>query len=132
MSNLTTIGHYINGQLVDASSAHTADVFNPALGAPCARVVMGTAADVATAVAAAEAAFPKWSATPPLTRARVMFNYLHLLQQHIDEFATLITREHGKTFADAKGEVQRGIEMVEFACGIPQVLKGEYTDQIAL
>ena len=131
MSNLTTIGHYINGQLVDASSAHTADVFNPALGAPCARVVMGTAADVATAVAAAQAAFPKWSATPPLTRARVMFNYLHLLQQHIDEFATLITREHGKTFADAKGEVQRGIEMVEFACGIPQVLKGEYTDQIA-
>jgi malonate-semialdehyde dehydrogenase (acetylating)/methylmalonate-semialdehyde dehydrogenase len=128
---MDTITHYINGVTVDTQSGRHADVFNPALGEPVARVALGTAEEVDAAVRAAEKAFPSWSATPPLTRARVLFKYLQLCQQHVDEFAAMITREHGKTFADAQGEVARGIEMVEFAVGIPQMLKGEFTDQIS-
>ncbi|WP_343730202.1 CoA-acylating methylmalonate-semialdehyde dehydrogenase [Duganella sp.] len=128
---MDTITHYINGVTVDTQSGRHADVFNPALGEPVARVALGTAEEVDAAVRAAEQAFPSWSATPPLTRARVLFKYLQLCQQHTDEFAAMITREHGKTFADAQGEVARGIEMVEFAVGIPQMLKGEFTDQIS-
>ena len=131
MTSVNTITHYINGQNIDTQSGRYADVYNPALGEPIARVALGTAEDVNSAVAAASAAFPAWSATPPLTRARVLFKYLQLCQQHTDEFAAIITLEHGKTFADAQGEVARGIEMVEFAVGIPQLLKGEFTDQIA-
>ena len=131
MSNLDTITHYINGVTVDTQSGRYADVFNPALGEPVARVALGTTEEVDAAVRAAEKAFPAWSATPPLTRARVLFKYLQLCQQHTDEFAAMLTREHGKTFADAQGEVARGIEMVEFAVGIPQLLKGEFTDQIS-
>jgi malonate-semialdehyde dehydrogenase (acetylating)/methylmalonate-semialdehyde dehydrogenase len=131
MSNLDTITHFINGAKVDTHSGRYADVFNPALGEPVARVALGTVEEVDAAVRAAEAAFPAWSATPPLTRARVLFKYLQLCQQHVDEFAAMLTREHGKTFADAQGEVARGIEMVEFAVGIPQLLKGEFTDQIS-
>ena len=131
MTDLDTITHYINGAKVDTTSGRHADVFNPAVGEPCARVALGTKEDVDAAVAAASAAFPSWAATPPLTRARVLFKYLQLCQEHIDELAAMLTREHGKTFADAKGEVARGIEMVEFAVGIPQLLKGEFTDQIA-
>jgi malonate-semialdehyde dehydrogenase (acetylating)/methylmalonate-semialdehyde dehydrogenase len=127
----TIISHYINGREVDSASGRHADVYNPAVGAPCARVALGTADDVNAAVAAAAAAFPAWAETPPLARARVLFKYLQLLQQHVDEFAAMITREHGKTFSDAQGEVARGIEVVEFAVGIPQLLKGEFTDQIA-
>jgi malonate-semialdehyde dehydrogenase (acetylating)/methylmalonate-semialdehyde dehydrogenase len=128
---MDTITHYINGVTVDTQSGRHADVFNPALGEPVARVALGTAEEVDAAVRAAEASIPAWSATPPLTRARVLFKYLQLCQQHTDEFAAMITREHGKTFADAQGEVARGIEMVEFAVGIPQMLKGEFTDQIS-
>ncbi len=131
MSNLDTITHYINGVKVDTQSGRYANVFNPALGEPVARVALGTTEEVDAAVRAAEAAFPAWAATPPLTRARVLFKYLQLCQQHTDEFAAMLTREHGKTFADAQGEVARGIEMVEFAVGIPQLLKGEFTDQIS-
>ncbi|MFL6672490.1 MAG: CoA-acylating methylmalonate-semialdehyde dehydrogenase [Massilia sp.] len=125
------ISHFINGRQVDSASGRHADVFNPAVGEPCARVALGAAGDVNDAVAAAAAAFPAWAATPPLARARVLFKYLQLCQQHVDDFAAMITREHGKTFSDAQGEVARGIEIVEFACGIPQLLKGEFTDQIA-
>jgi malonate-semialdehyde dehydrogenase (acetylating)/methylmalonate-semialdehyde dehydrogenase len=128
---MDTITHFINGVTVDTQSGRHADVFNPALGEPVAKVALGTAEEVDAAVRAAEQAFPSWSATPPLTRARVLFKYLQLCQQHVDEFAAMITREHGKTFEDAKGEVARGIEMVEFAVGIPQMLKGEFTDQIS-
>ncbi|GJJ00580.1 methylmalonate-semialdehyde dehydrogenase (acylating) [Duganella rhizosphaerae] len=131
MSNLDTITHFINGVKVDTQSGRYADVFNPALGEPVARVALGTTEEVDAAVRAAEKAFPAWAATPPLTRARVLFKYLQLCQQHTDEFAAMLTREHGKTFADAQGEVARGIEMVEFAVGIPQLLKGEFTDQIS-
>jgi malonate-semialdehyde dehydrogenase (acetylating)/methylmalonate-semialdehyde dehydrogenase len=126
-----TIQHYIGGREVEGASGRHADVYNPALGQPCARVALASPEDVNAAVAAAHAAFPNWAATPPLARARVLFKYLQLCQQHVDEFAALVTREHGKTFADAQGEVARGIEVVEFAVGIPQMLKGEFTDQIA-
>ena len=102
MSNLDTITHFINGAKADTQSGRYADVFNPALGEPVARVALGTVEEVDAAVRAAEAAFPAWSATPPLTRARVLFKYLQLCQQHVDEFAAMLTREHGKTFADAR------------------------------
>jgi len=128
---METINHFIGGRAFDASGVRFADVYNPALGEPCARVALADRADVDAAVAAASAAFPAWAATPPLARARVLFNYLQLCQQHTDDFAAMVVREHGKTFADAKGEVARGIEVVEFAVGIPQMLKGEFTDQIA-
>ncbi|GAB3397216.1 CoA-acylating methylmalonate-semialdehyde dehydrogenase [Massilia agilis] len=127
----TTITHYINGRAVDTTGGRYAEVFNPAVGEPCARVALATTEEVDSAVAAAAAAFPAWAATPPLARARVLFKYLQLCQQHVDEFAALVTREHGKTFSDAQGEVARGVEVVEFAVGIPQLLKGEFTDQIA-
>jgi malonate-semialdehyde dehydrogenase (acetylating)/methylmalonate-semialdehyde dehydrogenase len=126
-----TIHHYIGGNETEGTSGRYADVYNPALGQPCARVALAAPEDVNAAVAAAHAAFPAWSATPPLARARVLFKYLQLCQQHVDDFAAMVTREHGKTFADAQGEVARGIEVVEFAVGIPQMLKGEFTDQIA-
>jgi len=127
---METINHFINGRVAEGG-ARFADVYNPALGAPCARVALASADDVGAAVAAAAQAFPAWAATPPLARARVLFNYLQLCQRHTDEFAALVVREHGKTFADARGEVARGIEVVEFAVGIPHLLKGEFTDQIA-
>lgn len=125
------IAHYIGGQRVDTRSGRYADVFNPAQGVPVAQVALGTSDEVDAAVKAGVAAFPAWSNTPPLTRARVLFRFLHLIQQRADDFARIIVREHGKTFSDAQGEVARGIEIVEFAAGIPQMLKGEYTDQIA-
>ncbi|MGZ3183141.1 MAG: CoA-acylating methylmalonate-semialdehyde dehydrogenase [Telluria sp.] len=131
MSNFDTITHFINGAKQDTSSGRYADVFNPALGEPVARVALGTKEEVDAAVAAAHAAFPAWANTPPLARARVLFKYMQLCQEHADEFAAMLTREHGKTFTDAQGEVARGIEVVEFAVGVPQLLKGEYTDQIA-
>ena len=131
MSDIDTITHFINGHKADTQSGRYADVYNPAIGAPCARVALGTGEEVDAAVAAAAAAFPSWAATPALTRVRVLFKYLQLCQAHTDDFAAMITREHGKTFSDAQGEVARGIEMVEFAVGIPQMLKGEFTDQIA-
>jgi len=129
--DLEVIPHCINGLECLPSSGRYAPVFNPALGHPIAKVALGSVEDVGLAVAAAEKAYPAWSNTPPLTRARVLFNYLHLMQQHADQFAALLTREHGKTFADAQGEVARGIEIVEFACGIPHLLKGEFSDQIS-
>jgi len=128
---METIHHFINGSAHGGSGGRYADVYNPALGEPCARVLLASGDDVNAAVEAASAAFPAWAATPPLARARVLFNYLQLCQRHVDEFAAMVVREHGKTFADAKGEVARGIEVVEFAVGIPQLLKGEFTDQIA-
>jgi malonate-semialdehyde dehydrogenase (acetylating)/methylmalonate-semialdehyde dehydrogenase len=128
---IETIKHYIGGREVDSTSGRYADVYNPALGEPCARVALASNDEVNAAVQAASAAFPAWAETPPLARARVLFKYLQLCQEHTDDFAAMVTREHGKTFSDARGEVARGIEVVEFAVGIPQMLKGEFTDQIA-
>jgi malonate-semialdehyde dehydrogenase (acetylating) / methylmalonate-semialdehyde dehydrogenase len=127
----TTIDHYIHGAR-NAGTAHRAqDVFNPATGAATGRVALASGTDVSAAVAAAQAAFPAWADTPPIRRARVMFKFLELLNQHKDELARLITAEHGKVFTDAQGEVARGIDIVEFACGIPQLLKGDFTDQVS-
>jgi len=128
---LSTIGHHIGGRLAAGTSARQQDVFNPATGAVTARVALANAADVNAAVVAAKAAFPAWSDTPPIRRARVMFKFLELLNQHKDQLAHLITAEHGKVFTDAQGEVARGIDIVEFACGIPQLLKGDFTDQVS-
>ncbi len=126
-----TIGHHVNGRAVAGASVRQQDVFNPATGAVTARVALANAADVNAAVVAAKAAFPAWSDTPPIRRARVMFKFLELLNQHKDQLAHLITAEHGKVFTDAQGEVARGIDIVEFACGIPQLLKGDFTDQVS-
>jgi malonate-semialdehyde dehydrogenase (acetylating)/methylmalonate-semialdehyde dehydrogenase len=124
------IPHYINGQHYDGRSNRYADGFNPATGEVTTSVPLASTDEVALAVASAKAAFPAWSETPALKRSRVLFNFKALLDKHQDELAELITREHGKVFSDAKGEVMRGIEIVEFACGIPQLLKGQYSDQI--
>jgi malonate-semialdehyde dehydrogenase (acetylating) / methylmalonate-semialdehyde dehydrogenase len=123
------LSHFIDGQRVAGTSGQFADVYDPALGHVTARVPVASEAEVAAAVAAAKAAFPAWSETSPLHRARLMFKFKALLDEHTDELAELITRDHGKLLSDSKGEVIRGIEIVEFACGIPQLLKTEFTDQ---
>jgi malonate-semialdehyde dehydrogenase (acetylating)/methylmalonate-semialdehyde dehydrogenase len=105
-------------------------VFHPASGKVQARVPLATVAEVDAAVAAAAAAFPAWAAQPPLRRARVLFRFREIFERRLDEVATLINREHGKVFSDAKGEATRGLEVVEFATGIPQLLKGEFTEQV--
>jgi len=125
------IAHHIAGQVASGSSSRAQDVTNPATGAVTGRVSLANAADVNAAVAAAQAAFPAWADTPPIRRARVMFKFLELVNQHKDELARLITAEHGKVFTDAQGEVARGIDIIEFACGIPQLLKGDFTDQVS-
>ena len=126
-----SIAHFISGQTTAGTSTRAQDVFNPATGAVTGRVHLANVQDVAQAVASAQAAFPAWADTPPLRRARVMFKYLELLHQNRDTLARMITAEHGKVFTDAQGEVTRGIDIVEFACGIPQLLKGDFTDQVS-
>ena len=128
---MSTITHHIHGKADAGQSQRRQAVTNPATGAVSAEVVLGSAADVNKAVAAAQAAFPAWSDLPPLRRSRVMFKFLELINQHRDALAHAITAEHGKVFTDAQGEVTRGIEIVEFACGIPQLLKGDYTEQVS-
>ncbi|MDM7941799.1 MAG: CoA-acylating methylmalonate-semialdehyde dehydrogenase [Hydrogenophaga sp.] len=129
--SISNIHHFINGQTAAGSAQRAQDVFNPATGAVSARVALANAADVDAAVAAAQAAFPAWADTPPIRRARVMFKFLELVNQRKDDLARLITLEHGKVFTDAQGEVARGIDIIEFACGIPQLLKGDFTDQVS-
>jgi len=124
------VSHFINGQRAAGASGQYSDVFDPAQGRVAARVPVANATEVAAAVAAAKAAFPAWSETAPLERARLMFKFKQLLDAHQDELAELVTRDHGKLLSDAKGEVLRGIEVVEFACGIPNLLKTDFTDQI--
>ncbi|MES2538346.1 MAG: CoA-acylating methylmalonate-semialdehyde dehydrogenase [Pseudomonadota bacterium] len=128
---IATIAHWVNGQRTTLNQDRKQDVFNPATGAISGNVLLASSADVDQAVAAAAAAFPRWADTPPIRRARVMFRFLELLNQHSDELAHLITAEHGKVFTDAQGEVARGIDIVEFACGIPQLLKGDFSDQVS-
>ena len=124
------VSHYINGQIVASTSGRSQPVFNPATGADIAEVALASEAEVNVAVAAAQAAAPAWADTAPLKRARVLFKFKELIEKHHDELAALITREHGKVFSDAKGEVVRGLEIVEFACGMPQLLKTQFTDNI--
>jgi malonate-semialdehyde dehydrogenase (acetylating)/methylmalonate-semialdehyde dehydrogenase len=125
------LSHFIDGQRAAGASGKFDDVFDPAQGKVSARVPLADAADTATAVAAANAAFPAWSETPPIQRARLMFKFKELLEKHQDEIAELITRDHGKLLSDSKGEVQRGLEVVEFACGVPNLLKTDFSDQVA-
>ena len=126
----TTIEHYINDQRVSRDDRYQ-DVYNPATGEVTGRVALASRQTVAEAVAAAQAAFEGWSETPPIRRARVLFEYLHLLRERKDDLARIIVAEHGKVFTDAQGEVDRGIDILEFACGIPNLLKGEHSDQVS-
>ena len=127
----TDIGHWIAGTRTTGSEGRSQPVFNPATGLSPRRVLLASADDVNAAVAAAKAAQPAWGEMPPIRRARVLNAFLALLNQHRDSLAAMITAEHGKVFTDAQGEVSRGIDIVEFACGIPQLLKGDYTDQVS-
>jgi len=125
-----TINHWINGRAVAGTSGRTSDVYNPATGRVQAKVALANRAEMDMAVDAAVAAFPGWAAQPPLRRARVLFRFRELFEQHLDKFAELITSEHGKVLSDAKGEATRGLEVVEFATGIPHLLKGEFSEQV--
>lgn len=122
--------HWINGAPVDGSSGRKGAVFNPATGEQTGEVSLANGADVDAAVQAARAALPEWSAMPPLRRARIMFKFNELLLAHSDELAELITAEHGKTVEDSGGDVLRGREVVEFACGIPHLLRGDFTEDV--
>ena len=125
------IQNFIAGKLCHPANADKLSVTNPATGEITGEVALSSAAEVDQAVQAAKTAIVKWATTPPLRRARVMFRFLELLQQNHNRLAEAITKEHGKTFEDAKGEVQRGIEVVEFACGVPHLLKGTFSEQVA-
>src|SRR5205809_7959353 len=123
---LRSIDHFIGGSTF-ASGERQGEVFDPNQGQVQAHVRLGTAADLETAMEAARSAQPAWAATNPQRRARVMFRFKELVEAHMDELAHLLSSEHGKVIADAKGDVQRGLEVIEFACGIPQALKAAYT-----
>jgi malonate-semialdehyde dehydrogenase (acetylating) / methylmalonate-semialdehyde dehydrogenase len=125
------VAHWIGGQPSAGSGSRTQPIYNPATGRVARQLRLADEADVARAVAAAQLAFPFWADTPPIRRARVLNNFLGLLNQHRDTLAAMITAEHGKVFTDAQGEVTRGIDIVEFACGAPQLLKGDFTDQVS-
>jgi malonate-semialdehyde dehydrogenase (acetylating)/methylmalonate-semialdehyde dehydrogenase len=129
-SAVADLSHWISGAPVSGLSGRFSDVFHPATGLVQARVPLASIAEVNAAVASATAAFPDWSSQPPLRRARVLFRFREIFERRIDEIATIINREHGKVFSDAKGEATRGLEVVEFATGIPQLLKGEFTEQV--
>ena len=127
---IRSIGHFIGGQQIQTRSGRFSDVFNPATGKAATTVGLANAEEVNAAVSAALKAFPAWAGTTPLRRARVMFRFKELLERNRDRLAEIITAEHGKVFSDAQGEIVRGMEVVEYACGIPQLLKGEYTEQV--
>ncbi len=125
-----TLHHYIGGKAVAGNSGRFGDVFNPATGEQSARVPLASTDDTATAIAAAAAAFPEWAATPPLIRARVMFRFKALIEERMEALRQVVTAEHGKVLSDAQGSITRGLEVVEFACGIPQLLKGEFSENV--
>jgi malonate-semialdehyde dehydrogenase (acetylating)/methylmalonate-semialdehyde dehydrogenase len=121
------IGHFVGGKAVHGTSGRHGDVFNPNTGEVQAQVALAKASEVAHAIANAAAAQPAWAATNPQRRARVMFKFLELVHKDFDSLAMLLSSEHGKVVADSRGDIQRGLEVVEFACGIPHLLKGEYS-----
>ena len=125
---MRSVGHFIGGKEVKGTSGRTADVFEPMTGDVQAKVALASKAEVRAAVENARAAQPEWAATNPQRRARVMMKFVELVQRDYDKLAELLAREHGKTVPDAKGDIQRGLEVVEFACGIPHLMKGEYTE----
>src|SRR5688572_10041564 len=129
-SQLEQVPHFIGGQIVAGNSGRAGDVWNPALGSVARRVSFANTAEVDQAISSAAAAFPQWAALPPLRRARILSRFGQLIERDLLRLAGIITAEHGKVLSDAKGEVQRGTEVVEFAAGIPQLLKGEFTAEV--
>jgi len=123
--------HFIDGERVKGTSGRFGDVFNPATGEVAKQAPLASADEVRTAIASSAKALPGWAATPPAKRAQVLFSFRDLLKKNMDELAELLSSEHGKTLDDAKGSVSRGLEVVEFACGIPHLLKGEYSESVA-
>ena len=130
-SALPTVAHFIGGHRAESTGNRFSDVYDPSTRLVTRRCPLASSPDIDAAVAAARSAFPAWSATPPPQRARVLFRYLDLLNRHMDELAHIVSSEHGKTLEDAKGSITRGVEVVEFACGIPQLLKGEHNESVA-
>jgi malonate-semialdehyde dehydrogenase (acetylating)/methylmalonate-semialdehyde dehydrogenase len=128
--DVQTLGHFIAGAQRPGTSGRSGPVYDPATGRVTKYVALAGGEDVAAAVAAADAALPGWAQTTPLRRARVMFAFKQLLEERLADVAALITSEHGKVFSDAKGEVMRGLEVVEFACGIPHLVKGEFSENV--
>ena len=124
------LSHYVNGARIEGTSGRFGNVYNPATGEVAARVPLASADETAQAIAAANAAFPAWRDTPPLRRAAVLFRFKELLDLHADEIAQLIADEHGKVLNDARGSLTRGIEVVEFACGAPHLLKGTFSENV--
>jgi len=122
------IHHYISGKEVTGTSGRFSDIFNPSDGTVQARVALATASEMDIAVQSAVKAQPDWAALNPQRRARVMFNFKSLLEANMNELAEMLSSEHGKVVADSKGDIQRGLEVIEFVCGIPHLLKGEYTE----
>jgi malonate-semialdehyde dehydrogenase (acetylating)/methylmalonate-semialdehyde dehydrogenase len=129
--DLKTIQHRIGGADTPGASTRTAPVYDPATGGQQAQVLLAERADVDAAVAAARTAFESWKEVSVVRRSRIMFAFRNLVEQHLDDLARIVASEHGKVVEDAKGEVIRGMEVAEFACGIPQLLKGEYSDQVS-
>ena len=125
------VGHYIGGRVVSGSSGRYGDVYNPATGEVARQVALASAEEVRHAIANAAEAVADWAEVPPARRVQVLYRYRELLIQNMDELARLLSSEHGKTVDDAKGSITRGLEVVEFACGIPQLLKGEFSEGVA-
>ena len=125
---MRTIGHFLNGTTVEGASGRYGDIFNPATGEVQAKVAFASRAEMRQAVEHAQKAFGEWSAVNPQRRARVMFNFKALVEKNMDALALMLSNEHGKVLADARGDIQRGLEVIEFACGIPHLMKGEYTE----
>lgn len=127
---MSLIRHFINGQLVEGNGGGMGEIVNPATGQKSGDVGFADGATVQAAIDAAQAALPGWSATPPLQRARVMFRFKAMIEDRMDELAAVVTAEHGKVLDDARGSITRGMEVVEFACGIPHLMKGDYTENV--
>ena len=127
---MKNIFHFVDGKEFKGESKRSADVFNPATGEVQAKVNLASKSDVDAAIKVASQAFPEWADTPPITRARILFKFKELIEKNSDELTKLIVAEHGKVYDDAKGSLTRGLEVVEFACGIPHLLKGEFTENV--
>ena len=127
---MKNIFHFVNGKEFKGESKRLADVFNPATGEVQAKVNLASKSDVNVAIQVASKAFPEWADTPPITRARILFKFKELIEKNSDELTKLIVAEHGKVYDDARGSLTRGLEVVEFACGIPHLLKGEFTENV--
>jgi len=126
-----TVPHFIEGKLVPGQSGRTLDIFNPATGKMAGNVTLANSREVHQAIASAKAALSKWSTTPIARRVEILYKFNALLHEHLDELAEIISREHGKTLPDARGELARGIEVVELACNAPTMLKGDYSAGVA-